>query len=50
LWVARDWQATTEEAIATLVNISSLDRSEEEILSLRIIYNSIGNIDPGLSE
>jgi len=38
---------TAEEAIATLVNISSLDRSEEEILSLpRIIANSIGrNID-----
>jgi len=36
---------TAEEA--TLVNISSLDRSEEEILSLpRIIANSIGrNID-----
>jgi magnesium chelatase subunit H len=38
---------TAEEAIATLVNISNLDRSEEEILSLpRIIANSIGrNID-----
>lgn len=34
---------TAEEAIATLVNIASLDRSEEEILSLpRIIANSIG--------
>jgi len=34
---------TASEAIATLVNISSLDRSEEEILSLpRIIANSIG--------
>ncbi|MBD2337796.1 magnesium chelatase subunit H [Calothrix sp. FACHB-156] len=38
---------TAEEAIATLVNIASLDRQEEEILSLpRIIANSIGrNID-----
>ncbi|MEB3830518.1 magnesium chelatase subunit H [Phormidium sp. CCY1219] len=38
---------TAEEAIATLVNIASLDREEEEILSLpRIIANSIGrNID-----
>lgn len=34
---------TAEEAIATLVNIASIDRSEEEILSLpRIIANSIG--------
>ncbi len=34
---------TAEEAIATLVNIASLDRQEEEILSLpRIIANSIG--------
>ena len=34
---------TAEEAIATLVNISNLDRSEEEIISLpRIIANSIG--------
>jgi len=34
---------TASEAIATLVNIASLDRSEEEILSLpRIIANSIG--------
>jgi magnesium chelatase subunit H len=33
---------TAEEAIATLVNIASLDREEEEILSLpRIIANSI---------
>ncbi|MFP4102311.1 magnesium chelatase subunit H [Coleofasciculus sp.] len=33
---------TAEEAIATLVNIASLDRPEEEILSLpRIIANSI---------
>ncbi|MGK7915785.1 MAG: magnesium chelatase subunit H [Prochloraceae cyanobacterium] len=33
---------TAEEAIATLVNIASLDRQEEEILSLpRIIANSI---------
>ncbi len=38
---------SAEEAIATLVNIASLDRQEEEILSLpRIIGNSIGrNID-----
>jgi magnesium chelatase subunit H len=38
---------SAEEAIATLVNIASLDREEEEILSLpRIIANSIGrNID-----
>ena len=38
---------TAEEAVATLVNIASLDRQEEEILSLpRIIANSIGrNID-----
>lgn len=38
---------TAAEAIATLVNIASLDREEEEILSLpRIIANSIGrNID-----
>ena len=38
---------TAEEAIATLVNISNLDREEEEIISLpRIIANSIGrNID-----
>ncbi|MBE9052129.1 magnesium chelatase subunit H [Nostocales cyanobacterium LEGE 11386] len=38
---------TAEEAVATLVNIGSLDRQEEEILSLpRIIANSIGrNID-----
>ncbi|WP_017651847.1 magnesium chelatase subunit H [Fortiea contorta] len=38
---------TAEEAIATLVNIASLDRQEEEIISLpRIIANSIGrNID-----
>jgi len=34
---------TASEAIATLVNIASLDRSEEEILSLpRIIATSIG--------
>ncbi|MBD1899296.1 magnesium chelatase subunit H [Trichocoleus sp. DQ-A3] len=34
---------SAEEAIATLVNIASLDRNEEEILSLpRIIANSIG--------
>ncbi|MBV8886159.1 MAG: magnesium chelatase subunit H, partial [Chroococcidiopsidaceae cyanobacterium CP_BM_RX_35] len=34
---------TAEEAIATLVNIASLDRGEEEILSLpRIISSSIG--------
>ena len=34
---------TAEEAIATLVNISNLDREEEEIISLpRIIANSIG--------
>lgn len=34
---------TAEEAIATLVNIASLDRPEDEILSLlRIIANSIG--------
>jgi magnesium chelatase subunit H len=34
---------SAEEAIATLVNIASLDREEEEILSLpRIIANSIG--------
>jgi magnesium chelatase subunit H len=34
---------TAEEAIATLVNIASLDRAEEEILGLpRIIANSIG--------
>ncbi len=34
---------SAEEAIATLVNIASLDRTEEEILSLpRIIANSIG--------
>jgi magnesium chelatase subunit H len=34
---------TAEEAIATLVNIASLDRAEDEILSLpRIIANSIG--------
>ncbi|WP_413201014.1 magnesium chelatase subunit H [Nostoc piscinale] len=34
---------SAEEAIATLVNIASLDRQEEEILSLpRIIANSIG--------
>ncbi|MGH1396759.1 MAG: magnesium chelatase subunit H [Trichormus sp.] len=38
---------SAEEAIATLVNIASLDRQEEEILSLpRIIANSVGrNID-----
>jgi magnesium chelatase subunit H len=38
---------SAEEAIATLVNIASLDRQEEEILGLpRIIANSIGrNID-----
>ncbi|BAZ48388.1 magnesium chelatase [Nostoc sp. NIES-4103] len=38
---------SAEEAIATLVNIASLDRTEEEILSLpRIIANSLGrNID-----
>jgi magnesium chelatase subunit H len=38
---------SAEEAIATLVNIASLDREEEEILSLpRIIANSVGrNID-----
>ncbi|HEY9851570.1 MAG TPA: magnesium chelatase subunit H [Leptolyngbyaceae cyanobacterium] len=38
---------SAEEAIATLVNIASLDRKEEEIVSLpRIIANSIGrNID-----
>ncbi len=34
---------TAEEAIATLVNIASLDREEEEITSLpRIIANSLG--------
>ncbi|MDB9305727.1 magnesium chelatase subunit H [Nodularia spumigena CS-591/12] len=34
---------TAEEAVATLVNIGSLDRQEEEILSLpRIIASSIG--------
>lgn len=34
---------SAEEAVATLVNIASLDRQEEEILSLpRIIANSIG--------
>ncbi|WP_339461289.1 magnesium chelatase subunit H, partial [Nodularia spumigena] len=34
---------TAEEAVATLVNIASLDRQEEEILSLpRIIASSIG--------
>jgi magnesium chelatase subunit H len=34
---------SAEEAIATLVNIASLDRAEEEILGLpRIIANSIG--------
>ncbi|MBE9209124.1 magnesium chelatase subunit H [Nostoc sp. LEGE 06077] len=34
---------TAEEAIATLVNIASLDRQEEEIVSLpRIIANSLG--------
>ncbi len=34
---------TATEAIATLVNIANLDRSEEEIISLpRIIANSIG--------
>ncbi|MEH1835890.1 MAG: magnesium chelatase subunit H [Nostoc sp.] len=38
---------SAEEAIATLVNIASLDRQEEEIVGLpRIIANSIGrNID-----
>ncbi|MCF4965645.1 magnesium chelatase subunit H [Nostoc sp. CMAA1605] len=38
---------SAEEAIATLVNIASLDRQEEEIQSLpRIIANSVGrNID-----
>jgi magnesium chelatase subunit H len=38
---------TAEEAIATLVNIASLDRQEEGLLSLlRIIANSLGrNID-----
>ncbi|WGV27653.1 magnesium chelatase subunit H [Halotia branconii] len=38
---------SAEEAVATLVNIASLDRQEEEIVSLpRIIANSIGrNID-----
>ncbi|MGI0490638.1 magnesium chelatase subunit H [Alkalinema pantanalense CENA528] len=38
---------TAEEAIATLVNIASLDREEEEILSLpRVIANSVyRNID-----
>src|ERR687886_247992 len=50
---------TAEEAIATLVNIASLDRPEDEILSLpRIIANSIGrdideiyqNNDKGLLE
>ena len=34
---------TAEEAVATLVNIASLDREEEEILGLpRIIANSLG--------
>ncbi|AFY41064.1 magnesium chelatase subunit H [Nostoc sp. PCC 7107] len=34
---------TAEEAVATLVNIASLDRQEEEIVSLpRIIANSLG--------
>ncbi|BBA79010.1 magnesium chelatase subunit H [cyanobacterium endosymbiont of Rhopalodia gibberula] len=34
---------TAEEAIATLVNIASLDRKEEEIISLpRIIANTLG--------
>lgn len=34
---------TAEEAVATLVNIASLDRQEEEVISLpRIIANSIG--------
>jgi magnesium chelatase subunit H len=34
---------SAEEAVATLVNIASLDRQEEEILSLpRIIANSLG--------
>ncbi|MFH7030037.1 MAG: magnesium chelatase subunit H [Heteroscytonema crispum UTEX LB 1556] len=34
---------SAEEAIATLVNIASLDRTEEEIVSLkRIIANSVG--------
>ncbi|MBD2776454.1 magnesium chelatase subunit H [Iningainema tapete] len=50
---------SAEEAIATLVNIASLDRSEEEIQSLpRIIANSIGrdideiyqNSDKGILE
>ncbi|MGK7878370.1 MAG: magnesium chelatase subunit H [Xenococcaceae cyanobacterium] len=50
---------TAEEAVATLVNIVSLDREEEEILSLpRIIANSIGrdideiyqNSDKGILE
>ncbi|OKH26212.1 magnesium chelatase subunit H [Hydrococcus rivularis NIES-593] len=50
---------SAEEAIATLVNIASLDREEEEILSLpRIIANSIGrdideiykNSDKGILE
>ncbi|XWK86308.1 MAG: magnesium chelatase subunit H [Phormidium sp.] len=38
---------SSEEAIATLVNIAALDRNEDELLSLpRIIANSIGrNID-----
>jgi len=33
---------TASEAIATLVNIASLDRSEEEILSLPRIIATIG--------
>ncbi|KAM3091758.1 magnesium chelatase subunit H [Phormidesmis sp. 146-12] len=34
---------TAEEAIATLVNIASLDRAEEDVVSLtRIIANSVG--------
>ena len=43
---ACDWEApTAEEAIATLVNIASLDREEEEIVSLpRIIGNSVGGV------
>ncbi|MFN6571904.1 magnesium chelatase subunit H [Dendronalium sp. ChiSLP03b] len=50
---------SAEEAVATLVNIASLDRQEEEILSLpRIIANSLGrkideiyqNSDKGILE
>jgi len=44
LWHVIGKPPTAEEAIATLVNISSLDRSEEEILSLPRIVPASGGI------